>query len=109
MNHLAMTLSVEEPAITTVSIRPGVVDTAMQVEIREVHAAEGREEGTGMTAEDAAKFHGLHKTGKLLKPEQPGHVMAQLATHAPTELSGKFLRYVFFIDHYELANSKQLG
>jgi NAD(P)-dependent dehydrogenase (short-subunit alcohol dehydrogenase family) len=30
LNHLAMTLSVEEPDVTTISIRPGVVDTEMQ-------------------------------------------------------------------------------
>lgn len=105
-----MTLAVEEPAITTVSIRPGVVDTEMQREIREVHAAEDREEGKGMTPEDAAKFVGLHKAGKLLKPEQPGHVMAKLIIDAPTDLSGKFLRYVLFIYFCgKLANSKQLG
>ena len=37
MNHLALTLKAEEPAITTIAIRPGVVDTEMQRELREVH------------------------------------------------------------------------
>jgi NAD(P)-dependent dehydrogenase (short-subunit alcohol dehydrogenase family) len=37
MNHLALTLKVEEPTITTIAIRPGVVDTEMQRELREVH------------------------------------------------------------------------
>lgn len=37
MNHLALTLKVEEPDITTIAIRPGVVDTEMQRELREVH------------------------------------------------------------------------
>jgi NAD(P)-dependent dehydrogenase (short-subunit alcohol dehydrogenase family) len=92
MNHLAMTLAVEEPSVTTVSIRPGVVDTEMQREIRDVHAAEGRADGTGMSASDAVKFHGLHKQGQLLKPEQPGHVMAKLSIDAPASLNGKFLR-----------------
>ena len=36
MNHLALTLSTEEPDVTTMAIRPGVVDTEMQREIREV-------------------------------------------------------------------------
>ena len=37
MNHLAITLKTEEPEITTVAIRPGVVDSEMQRELREVH------------------------------------------------------------------------
>ena len=32
-----MTMKSEEPDITTISIRPGVVDTEMQRELREVH------------------------------------------------------------------------
>ena len=37
MNHLALTLNTEEPDITSIAIRPGVVDTEMQRELREVH------------------------------------------------------------------------
>lgn len=37
MNHLALTMGSEEPTITTIAIRPGVVDTEMQRELREVH------------------------------------------------------------------------
>lgn len=87
MNHLAMTLAVEEPDVTSVSVRPGVVDTQMQQAIREVHAE-------AMDGEDAKKFKSLHEEGGLLRPEQPGHVMAQMVLNAPRELSGKFLRYV---------------
>lgn len=86
LNHLSMTLAVEEKEITTVSIRPGVVDTDMQRDIREKH-------NTAMEAQDAAKFAELKKTGGLLKPEQPGHVMAKLVLDAPKELSGKFLTW----------------
>jgi len=88
MNHLAMTLEAEEPLITSISIRPGVVDTQMQQAIREVHLGE-------MDKKDAEKFKSLHKEGGLLRPEQPGHVMAKLAVDGPKELSGKFLRYVY--------------
>jgi NAD(P)-dependent dehydrogenase (short-subunit alcohol dehydrogenase family) len=86
-----MTLAVEEPEVTSVSIRPGVVDTDMQVEVRGHNGV--------MDAKDAQKFKGLHEDGKLLKPEQPGNVMARLAVGAEKELSGKFLRYVtlFFL------------
>lgn len=85
MNHLALTLGVEEPDVTTIAVRPGVVDTDMQQDIREKHSS-------GMQEKDVARFHQLHKDGNLLKPEQPGHVIAKLALDGPKELSGRFLR-----------------
>ena len=88
LNHLCMTIGVEEPDITTLSIGPGVVDTEMQRELREVHSSL-------MTKQDADRFHTLHKEGGLLKPEQPGHVMARLVLDPPKNLSGQFLRYDF--------------
>ena len=86
LNHVALTLGVEEPDITTVSIRPGTVDTEMQREIREQH-------NKTMSEKDVAKFAGLGKEGKLLRPEQPGHVIAKLAVGAEKDLSGKFLSW----------------
>jgi NAD(P)-dependent dehydrogenase (short-subunit alcohol dehydrogenase family) len=86
LNHLALTLSVEEPDVTTVSVRPGVVDTEMQRAIREEH-------NKTMSPSDQEKFHGLHKEGKLVRPEQPGTVIANLAVSGTTELSGKFLSW----------------
>lgn len=86
LNHLAGTLATEEKDITTVSIRPGVVDTDMQGSIRDTH-------GGYMDPKDAAKFKELKQTGGLLKPEQPGNVMAKLAIDAPQELSGRFLSW----------------
>lgn len=83
LNHVATTLAVEEPDVTTTSIRPGVVDTDMQRELREVHH-------TIMDKKDAEKFATLKSGGKLLTPEQPGHVLAKLAIDSPKELSGKF-------------------
>ena len=85
LNHLGLTLATEEPAVTTVSLRPGVVDTDMQKSIREVHHE-------AMDQKDAAKFAELKRSGGLLRPEQPGHVMARLVMDAPKELSGQFLR-----------------
>jgi hypothetical protein len=76
-----MTLNVEEPDITTISVRPGVVDTDMQAVVRG--------NSTVMDAKDAEKFKSLHESGKLLKPEQPGNVMARLALGAGRDLSGK--------------------
>lgn len=82
VNHLAMTIASEEKDITSIAIRPGVVDTDMQRDIREKH-------NTAMDPADAAKFAELKNTGGLLKPEQPGYVMAKLVLDAP-----KSLRYV---------------
>lgn len=106
MNHLAMTISAEEPVsynaylsflpkspftnpplqeITALAIRPGVVATEMQREIREVHK--------DSMGEENKKFQELHQTGQLLKPEQPGHVIAKLSLEAPKEFNGQFLSW----------------
>ncbi|KAK6611672.1 oxidoreductase C30D10.05c [Botrytis cinerea] len=90
LNHLAQTLSVEEPLITSLAIRPGVVDTEMQKEIR------GHSTNGVMDKKDAEKFLGLHEGGKLLKAEQPGGVMAGLASDEKLRdegLNGRFLSW----------------
>ena len=85
MNHLALTLSAEEPDVISVSVRPGMVDTEMHREIREEHQ-------TNMPAEAYKKFIEAHKNAKLLKPEIPGHVIAKLVLDAPKKLSGRFIK-----------------
>ena len=80
-----MTLSVEEPDITTVALDPGIVDTDMQKSIREKYHQR-------MEEKDTKRFVDLHEAGGLLKPEQPGNVMARLALDATNDLNGKFLR-----------------
>lgn len=84
MNHLTLTLGAEEPDVTSVAIRPGMVDTEMQRELREDHIS-------NLESDVHNKFTTVHKEGKLLKPEQPGHVIAKLSLDAPKELSGRFL------------------
>lgn len=84
LNHLAMTIAAEEQDVTSLSIRPGVVDTEMQRELREIHH-------TIMDAKDAQKFADLKARNKLLKPSQPGNVIAQLVLNADKSLRGKFL------------------
>ncbi|KAL4868996.1 hypothetical protein BDV12DRAFT_90324 [Aspergillus spectabilis] len=86
MNHLALSLGEEESDVVSVSIRPGMVDTEMQRELREDHA-------TTLEPQVHSKFTTVHKDGKLLRPEQPGNVMAKLVLDAPKELSGKFLSW----------------
>ena len=84
LNHLAMTLAVEEPDIITIAIRPGVVDTDMQSVVRAHNQV--------MDLNDAEKFKTLYEDGKLLRPNQPGNVMARLVLDCGKALSGKFLR-----------------
>lgn len=84
LNHLTKTLQAEEPDVITIAIRPGAVDTEMQRGLREEHHP-------GMQEKDRAKFLALHKNGKLLKPELPGHVMAKLVLDGPKDLSGEFI------------------
>ncbi|KAI8319472.1 NAD(P)-binding protein [Martensiomyces pterosporus] len=83
LNMLTESISVEEPRITALAIRPGVVDTDMQAKIR----AEGDQ---GMLPDELAKFHDLHTTGTLLPPEKPAHVIVRLALEATKDLSGKY-------------------
>jgi NAD(P)-dependent dehydrogenase (short-subunit alcohol dehydrogenase family) len=87
MNHLTQTLAVEEPELVSIAIRPGTVDTEMQREIREEYHGD-------MTERDTAKFASLKTNGELLRPDQPGNVMARLVLDAPSSLSGKFITEV---------------
>ncbi|ETN46774.1 uncharacterized protein HMPREF1541_00963 [Cyphellophora europaea CBS 101466] len=86
INHLARTLAKEEPVITTVSIRPGMVETGMQTLIR-------GDASKHMDTTDRQRFVGAYEQGKLLPADKPGHVTARLATEAKKELSGLFLTW----------------
>jgi NAD(P)-dependent dehydrogenase (short-subunit alcohol dehydrogenase family) len=86
LNHLTRALAEEEPAITTIAVRPGVVDTDMQAIIR-------RQGANGMPPEVYARFVNYHEEGDLLPPEVPGCALAVLALHAPKEWSGTFLSW----------------
>ena len=86
LNHLTRVLAVEEPEVTFVALRPGVVDTEMQAEIRR-HGEEG------MPAEKYQRFVRYHKEGELLPPELPGEALAVLALRAPAAWSGEFVQW----------------
>ncbi|GAV29667.1 hypothetical protein PMKS-003169 [Pichia membranifaciens] len=87
VNHLAMDLDAEESLVRAISIDPGVVDTGMQVNIRE-------NLGKGMKADAHKKFIEFHEKGQLLKPEVPGGVCALLALKGvPNDLGGKYLEH----------------
>ena len=79
-------LAAEEPEVTSIAFRPGVVATAMQDSIRE----QGQ---TGMPPETYARFTSYHAEGKLLDPSVPGRILASLALGAPHEWSGEQINW----------------
>jgi NAD(P)-dependent dehydrogenase (short-subunit alcohol dehydrogenase family) len=86
LNHFSRVLADEEPHLTVVAVRPGVVDTQMQDTIRQ--------KGQGvMSTEQLAYYQDLKTEGQLEKPEVPGRSIAWLALHAPRGFSGQFLNY----------------
>jgi NAD(P)-dependent dehydrogenase (short-subunit alcohol dehydrogenase family) len=86
LNQFNAVLAVEEPLITAVAVRPGVVDTEMQAVIR-------RTGDQGMDAATHGRFLSYHEKGELLPPEKPGAAIARLALYAPPDLSGKFVSW----------------
>ncbi len=86
LNHLTRILAREEPAVTTVAFRPGIVDTAMQATIRE--------QGAGvMPPEEYARFVRYHEEGRLRPPEEIAPLLVALALHARPEWSGEFIAF----------------
>ncbi|KAL9596550.1 MAG: hypothetical protein Q9219_005728 [cf. Caloplaca sp. 3 TL-2023] len=86
VEHLATELPVEEPEVIAISVKPGVVDTEMQRQVRTDHAST-------QDAKDVDLFDTLHRKGALLQPHQPGNVLARLVLDCPQELSGKNLTW----------------
>jgi NAD(P)-dependent dehydrogenase (short-subunit alcohol dehydrogenase family) len=86
LTHFTRVLAAEEPAITPVALRPGVVDTQMQEAIR----THGRE---AMSEERVKYFIELKKSGRLAPPDVPARAAAWLALCAPRALSGAFVEY----------------
>lgn len=86
LTHFTGILAEEEPDITAVAVRPGVVDTSMQEMIRT--------EGPGAMSEDKVSyFQQLKSDEKLEPPHVPARSIAWLALHAPKEMSGGFVEY----------------
>jgi len=86
LNHFTRILAEEEPTLTTMTVRPGVVDTDMQGYIREG----GR---NTMSVEQIEYYQNLKNNGALEPPEVPARSIAWLALFAPREFSGRFLDY----------------
>jgi NAD(P)-dependent dehydrogenase (short-subunit alcohol dehydrogenase family) len=84
LNMLTQVQAQEEPDITLVAVKPGVVDTEMQAAVRELGKA-------GMPESSHAYFVSLYEKGKLLAPDVPGKAIAFLALNAPHAWSGECL------------------
>lgn len=84
LNSLCRTLAQEEPEVVSVAVRPGRVDTAMQGLLRSAGKPH-------MKLDDYQKYATEHENGKLIKPEDPGYVIAALAIRASSTLSGQFV------------------
>lgn len=88
LNHLALTISKEGGDVKSISVAPGVVDTQMQVEIREKFGP------AGMTPESLKRFTDLKTSGSLLDVKVPASIYAKLALEGiPNELNGEYVRY----------------
>ncbi|TQS32689.1 hypothetical protein Golomagni_06988 [Golovinomyces magnicellulatus] len=84
LNAISSHMAVEEPDITSVAIQPGRVNTGMQALIRDT--------GKGVMDDKAyATFIEAYNTDDLLKPAQPGSVIARVVANPSKELSGKFM------------------
>ena len=86
LNQFSRVLAAEEPDLTVIAVRPGVVDTRMQELLR----SEGPEK---MPPEQAAFYRDLKTAGRLEPPEVPARAIAWLALHAPHDWSGDFMSY----------------
>ncbi|KAF4471223.1 corticosteroid 11-beta-dehydrogenase [Fusarium albosuccineum] len=85
-NSISAHIALEEPDITSVAIAPGRVDTGMQDVLR----SEGRDT---MDKAQYETFAEAKDKGTLLRPEQPGHVMAKFVADPLRDLSGKFFTW----------------
>ncbi len=86
LTHFTAVLALEEPAVTALAVRPGVVDTQMQRLIRH----DGHRH---MMPDKVAFFQQLKDTGQLEPPDIPARSIAWLALRAPHGWTGRFLDY----------------
>jgi NAD(P)-dependent dehydrogenase (short-subunit alcohol dehydrogenase family) len=86
LNSFNEQLAAEEERITAIALRPGVIDTDMQREIREKGMA-------GMPEHEHSRFVRRYEEGELNPPEKPGRAAAVLALYAPQGWSGRFIKW----------------
>ncbi len=86
LEHLTRVVAAENRQVTVLAVRPGVVDTRMQADLR-------RDAPKFMPAGQAGYYEKIKQDGLLLPPAVPGRVIADLALHAPEALSGRVFNY----------------
>jgi NAD(P)-dependent dehydrogenase (short-subunit alcohol dehydrogenase family) len=86
LHHLTRCMAVEESRIIAVSLRPGVIDTAMQDQIR-------RDGPAHMPPDLMQYFQQLKETNRLEPPEVPAKSLAWLALYCPPEWNGEMVEY----------------
>ncbi len=86
LNQFTSVLAEEEPSLTCVAVRPGVVDTDMQALIR-------RQGPKAMPSDQLAYYLNLKSEGQLEPPFVPARSIAWLALYAPNDWSGEFMNY----------------
>lgn len=82
---LCMQLALEEPSITAVAVKPGIVDSFMQDTIRSSVGA------AGMPDSQRQMFLDLHAQGKLGDPLVVGARIAGIGLTCPREVNGKLV------------------
>ena len=86
LTQLTRVLAEEVPEITTLSVRPGVVDTDMQTHLR-------RNGRTSLKPDQFSYYDNLKKNNQLEPPEVPARSIAWLALFAPRHMNGEFRSY----------------
>lgn len=86
LHHLTRCMAVENNRIIAVSLRPGVIDTAMQDQIR-------RDGPAHMPPDMMQYFQQLKETNRLEPPEVPGKALAWMALYCPPEWNGEMIEY----------------
>lgn len=87
LNHFALTVANEAGHVKCLAVAPGIVDTSMQINIRE-------NVGHAMSQEHHEMFKNLKAENKLLDSNIPANVYAQLALKGiPTEINGTYISF----------------
>ncbi len=81
---LTSLVALEAPEVGCFSLRPGVIDTAMQSAIRQ---------SAGMKESDKRRFLDLHEKGGLEPPEVPARAASWLVLEGPLTLNGQLVEY----------------
>lgn len=86
LNHLTRVMGQEIPDVTSVAIRPGIVDTPMQAHLR-LRAPQV------MPPEQSGYYRRIKSEGMLEPSHVPARGIAWAALHAPAHWSGQIMDY----------------